>query len=920
MNRLARRLAAAVLLAASLLVSATALPAREQAQRGTPLVLPAPLLRAAPGAPRALSVDGLFVETAQGRTPLPPALTLPPQAGAGSWTNRATLADGRVVSLSVARQGDRTTLSLAAEPSAGVVRWGLSIDAAHDEYFTGLMERVVDGPQQASWAPGITEAMDLRGQKVEFLVKPTLSVYAPFYLSSRGYSVTVRGTWPGQFDFAATDRERVSIAFEGPSLTLVINTAGTPAELVRAHAIEAGPPFLPPKWIYSPWRWRDEHTQRPAYFDGTPVAGPFNSEVMEDVLMMQAFGIPNGVYWIDRPWGVGQPWGYDDFEIDPARLPHFAEMVQWLDSRQAKTVLWITAAYNGRMASEALAKGWVYPGQTRPPNGNNYPMVDLTNPAARQYWQDGIAKLLKLGVAGFKLDRGEENIPDGGPFTMFDGRSIREMRNPYISLAAKAVYDVSRQYRGDDFFVMPRAAYAGASPFAIFWGGDIGGTQEGLRASIIGVQRAAVMGYPNWGSDTCGYNQQLLDQEVCGRWLAFSAFTPIMEVGPTRNVGFWNLPRAPAYDEVLIATWRLYARLHERLKDYSHAQAAVATKTGMPIVRPLFLADPDAPQAWSQWWTYLYGPDLVVSPVWQKGRRSQEVYLPAGATWRDAWRAREYPGGQTVVVPAEPHQIPIFVRVGSTIDLGDLSREWDDARRIASGRPDLKTLEAEVIRWFESNAGGAAGKASARSYVPAGYAGAPFGDSRNPKVPQRIPGRLQGELFDTGGPGVAYSDSDGKNSGSGALNPIDGSYLNSFRAGEAVDISYTKDRGTPTQDFSEYNRVTPDRDALYLGWTEPGEWVNYTVDVEQSGAYAVDAMYTSNGEGSFRVFVDDVLQGTVVLPTTHADADPVAWRQWHHWNRAASALKLNLQQGTHLVRLEVVVGNFNLDYLDFRRE
>ena len=533
MDLLARRLSVAGLIATGLSVALIAAQAREQPPAGATLVLTAPRLEATAGAPRALSVDGLFVETAQGRTALPPALTKPGPAGAGSWTHRATLTDGRVVSLSIVRQGDRTTLSLAAQPATGVIRWGLSIDAARDEYFTGLMERVVDGPQQASWAPGITEALNLRGQKVEFLVKPTLSIYAPFYLSSRGYSVTVRSTWPGHFDFAATNPERVAIEFEGPSLSMVITTASTPADLVRAHALDAGPPFLPPAWLYSPWRWRDEHTQRTTYYDRTPVAGPFNSEIMEDVLMMQAFGIPNGVYWIDRPWGVGKPWGYDDFEIDPVRLPHFREMVQWLESRHSKTVLWITASYNGKMATEALAKGYVYPGQTRPANGNNYPMVDLTNPAARKYWQDGIAKLLALGVAGFKLDRGEENIPNDGPFTMFDGRSVREMRNPYISLAAKAAYDVSRQYRGRDFFVMPRAAYAGTSPYAVFWGGDIGGTQEGLRASIIGVQRAAVMGYPNWGSDTCGYNQQLLEQEVCARWLAFSAFTPIMAVSYT---------------------------------------------------------------------------------------------------------------------------------------------------------------------------------------------------------------------------------------------------------------------------------------------------------------------------------------------------------------------------------------------------
>ena len=55
----------------------------------------------------------------------------------------------------------------------------------------------------ASWAPGIKEAMDLRGQKVEMIIKPTTSVYAPFYLSSRGYAVLVKGNWPGYFDFAA---------------------------------------------------------------------------------------------------------------------------------------------------------------------------------------------------------------------------------------------------------------------------------------------------------------------------------------------------------------------------------------------------------------------------------------------------------------------------------------------------------------------------------------------------------------------------------------------------------------------------------------------------------------------------------------------------------------------------------------------
>jgi alpha-glucosidase (family GH31 glycosyl hydrolase) len=285
---------------------------------------------------------------------------------------------------------------------------------------------------------------------------------------------------------------------------------------------------------------------------------------------------------------------------------------------------------------------------------------------------------------------------------VFDGRSIRENRNAYPAMYVKAAYETARQYRGKDFFLMPRGAYTGSSAYAAFWGGDVGGTQEGLRASIIAAQRAAVMGYPNWGSDTCGYGESPMEQEVCGRWLAFSCFTPIMEVGPTRNVGFWNLPRTPSYDPELIAIWRVYARLHQHLAGYSYDQAKVAHETGMPIIRPLLLVDPKAPEAWNNWQTYLYGPDLLVSPIWQKGSREQKVYLPKGNQWRNAWNPEQvYSGGQTITVHAELHQIPLFIRAGSKLKLGDLNREYAEARAIAEKKPDLKALDAEVKVWFE---------------------------------------------------------------------------------------------------------------------------------------------------------------------------------------------------------------------------
>jgi alpha-glucosidase (family GH31 glycosyl hydrolase) len=657
---------------------------------------------------RVLRLDNLFFETKQGRTYLPAQLAYDVRTlKLDGFLRQAIMPDGRKVSLGVRREGRNFIVGLSAKPDTDIIKWGLSVDAFPDEYYTGLMERVVDGPQRASWVAGLKEAMDLRGQKVEMIVKPTTSVYAPFFLSSGGYALFVKGTWPGYFDFAASDPQRVRVEFEGTSLDMKVYFSDDPMELVRQHAIDAGPPILPPKWMYTPWRWRDEHSQLPQYYDGTPVTGPFNSQVMEDVLMMQAFGIPDGVYWVDRPWGPG-PLGYDDFEIDAKRLPNFPETIRWMNQRNMQMMMWIGPFFQGNMAKEATAKGYTLPDQK--PSRNNYPLADLTNPAARKYWQDGVAKLLKLGVAGFKLDRSEEDIPDDGPDKVFDGRSIRENRNAYPVMYLQATHDVTKNYR-NDFVLMPRAAYTGSSPYGVFWGGDITGTQEGLRAAIIAAQRSAVMGYPNWGTDTCGYGNQPIEQEVCSRWLEFSSFTPIMEVGPTLNVGFWNLPRDPSYDTVLIATWRLYARLHQRLVDYSYQAAQVAHNTGTPIIRPVFLVDPKAKPAWANWHTYLYGSDLLVSPIWEKGKRTEEVYLPAGEKWQDAWRPEKiYQGGQTVTVGAELYQIPLFVRVGSGIDLGDLNREYRESLEIAQKKPDLKALDAEVREWFAKQQQGTAKK------------------------------------------------------------------------------------------------------------------------------------------------------------------------------------------------------------------
>lgn len=200
------------------------------------------------------------------------------------------------------------------------------------------------------------------------------------------------------------------------------------------------------------------------------------------------------------------------------------------------------------------------------------------------------------------------------------------------------------------------------------------------------------------------------------------------------------------------------------------------------------------------------------------------------------------------------------------------------------------------------------------------YKGKPYSDSVYKKGAQIIPGRLQCEYYDFGGDGVAYHDSDSTNSGSGKLNPADGSYLNEFRIKEAVDISYTKFRD-PAIDNNPFNLVEPEKDQLYAGWTNPGEWTKYTVNVEAEGTYKLGLMYTSNRGGIISFAVNDIdVTGPVSIPTTYVAADSVAWRQWHHWNYIDSIASIHLRKGLQTLTLHTVEnGQMNYDYVNFQK-
>jgi hypothetical protein len=198
------------------------------------------------------------------------------------------------------------------------------------------------------------------------------------------------------------------------------------------------------------------------------------------------------------------------------------------------------------------------------------------------------------------------------------------------------------------------------------------------------------------------------------------------------------------------------------------------------------------------------------------------------------------------------------------------------------------------------------------------YSGKPYIDSIRSLKVQTIPGKLECEFYDTGGDSVAYHDSDKNNNGSGVLNKGEG-YLNNFRKNDAPDISYTKFHDSI--DNSTYNLVQPEKDQLYLGWTQPGEWTKYSMDVKESGLYQIGAMYTSNRGGAILIIIDDADTTDLLnIQSTFDAKDPLGWRQWHHWNYQDSLTTQYINAGRRIITLKIAdQGNFNFDYLLFSK-
>ncbi|MDP8255084.1 MAG: glycoside hydrolase family 31 protein, partial [Candidatus Alcyoniella australis] len=428
--------------------------------------------------------------------------------------------EGSNMALQIEFTTERTVhVSAQLDDLSGWLTAGHAMALEPDEAIYGLSERICWDPVNSEDLPQEIGGLNRRGQNWPMVILPTLGIYAPFYHSSAGYGLYVNTTFPGEFDVGRRDPEGVWFEFfsgeRNPLLDYYLFYGPTHDQILNEYTALTGRPFLPPKWAFLHWRWRDDHYIGQAELDGVMV----NYQLAEDLLMYEQLDIPAGNYWVDRPWSPGEA-GYSQFAWDLVRFPNPDSMMQSLFERGYHFALWAgpwaVGDQPGQMGWVAQHNGYLVK------EGN--PHLDFTNPEAVQWLSDEIVQwVTSQGIQGWKLDRGEEDQPSMPWDYYYDGRSGFEVRNVYPLLYQKTFHDAMQQAWGDDFVNIIRSSWAGSQQYGIPWGGDTravttegASTDLGLRSAIISLLQSSFLGFPVWGSDTGGYHH-FIDREVFAR-------------------------------------------------------------------------------------------------------------------------------------------------------------------------------------------------------------------------------------------------------------------------------------------------------------------------------------------------------------------------------------------------------------------
>ncbi|MGR4863454.1 glycoside hydrolase family 31 protein [Caulobacter sp. LARHSG274] len=374
-------------------------------------------------------------------------------------------------------------------------------------------------------------------------------------------------------------------------------------------------------------------------------------------------------------WAPGQ-WGSHQF--DPARYPDPKAMMDTLHGMDVHAIVSVWPRLDvGLDNTKALdAAGALL----APTYRNVYPVgfgrwYDPYSKANRDlYWSQVSKGFTPQGLDGYWLDASEAEL--GGDWGEL--RALKtaagpggEVYNAYPLMHTTGVFEGQlKDAPGKRPFILTRSAWLGQQRnAAVTWSGDIHGDWDVFRRQIPAGLNFVASGIPYWNTDIGGFfGGEPADpnyRELFVRWFQFGAFTPMFRVhgtGPAKEI--WR------FDEPAQQILRRSVELRYRLLPYIYATSWQVTAKGYTMMRPLEMDFAADPLAWNIPDQYLFGPNLMINPVTQRGAETRTVYLPGAAPWYDFWTGRRHQAGTTVTAAAPLDRLPIYVRAGAIVPLG----------------------------------------------------------------------------------------------------------------------------------------------------------------------------------------------------------------------------------------------------------
>ena len=601
------------------------------------------------GRSESLNSDGAVVS---------PALT-PPVAQIRTLSGARTVQSGDLI-VSVSPR----PLTIRIERRSGSLVQELVIDdnssALNFDIAGGLLLGLGQGGPQFD-RRGHTDSM-VSGQGGYKLGTHGARVPIQFLIGTTGWAMFIHAPL-GSFDLSGR-LGRLQALNKDSALPLDVFVIGTnqPAEVLTEYARITGLPEMPPLWSLG---YQQSHRTLDSPEEILAEARIFREKRLPcDAMIYLGTGFcPNG-------WNTNN----GEFTWNARAFPDPAKAIRELHSDHFNVVLHVvlegrqlTGTVNDTCSAAPLPSG-------RTP--------DSQWPPDRQvscYWPFH-KPLADLGVDGWWPDQGDD------------------LDAPSRLARIRMYFEGQQRYRPNQrVYALHRNGFAGMQRYAAFlWSGDVLSRWETLKTHVPNAINTGLSGIPFWGTDIGGFiPTEEYTGELYARWFQFAAFCPLFrshgrdwklhrpwgwstgEIGYPETPGYHPSPEElhnPAIEPIC----KKYLELRYRLMPYIYSALKETCETGLPIIRALWLHYPDDPAAVARGDQYLFGRDLLVAPVAEKGATNRTLYLPHG-TWYDFWTNDRLEGGRELIRKIDLATIPLYVRAGAVLPMGPLKQHTSES-------------------------------------------------------------------------------------------------------------------------------------------------------------------------------------------------------------------------------------------------